>query len=434
MNRTHKDAKTIIDRAIEANMPEAAVLAALDGHAFSGDIYLAAIGKAAWRMANAARENLGGRIKNGIVITKYGHAMGEIPGLEIIEAGHPLPDENSILGTERAVALAKNLGSGDELLFLISGGGSALFETPLPGVTLGDMININDQLLACGADIVEINMIRKRLSAVKAGRFAKMCAPARVFAVVLSDVLGNRLDSIASGPAAADNSTSEEAMAIVRKYDLTLTDKMKKHIATETPKSIENVATVITGSVDTLCHSAADTALSLGYTPHILCTGMNCEAREAGRLAAAIARGAGGGDFCFKRPCAVIMGGETVVRLKGKGKGGRNQEFALAAAEGIAGMGDTVIISAGSDGSDGPTDAAGGFADGETTADLRAKGINIDVVLRNNDSYHALKEVDRLIVTGPTGTNVNDIAVILRASASQETTPPRTADKEARPA
>ena len=434
MDRLRKDAKKIIEGAIEANMPEAALLSALEGHDFGGAVSLVAIGKAAWRMANSARENLGGRIKNGVVITKYDHAMGEIPGVEIIEAGHPLPDENSIRGTEKAVALAKSLGAGDELLFLISGGGSALFEMPLPGITLGDMININDQLLACGADIVEINMIRKRLSGVKAGRFAKLCAPARVFAVVLSDVIGNRLDSIASGPAAPDKSTSEEAMAIVRKYDLSLTDAMKEHIATETPKSIENVTTVITGSVDTLCRSAAEIARGLGYAPHILCAEMNCEAREAGRLAAAIARQADGGDYSFSRPCALIMGGETVVRLKGKGKGGRNQEFALAAARGIAGMDDTVIFSAGSDGSDGPTDAAGGFADGKTAEDLRAKGINIDEVLRNNDSHHALKAVDRLIITGPTGTNVNDIAVILCGASSPATARPRTADKGARPA
>ena len=433
MDQLYRDVKTIIERAIEANMPEAAVTSALEGHAFSGNVSLVAIGKAAWRMTRAACDSLGSRIGNGVVITKYGHAMGDIPGMEIIEAGHPLPDANSIVGTEKAVTLAQNLGAGDELLFLISGGGSALFEMPRSGITLRDVININDQLLACGADIVEINMIRKRLSAVKAGRFAHLCAPARVFAVVLSDVLGNHPDSIASGPAAPDKSTSEEASAIIRKYDLALTDAMKVHIAEETPKNIGNVETVITGSVDTLCRSAADVASSLGYVPHILCTGMNCEAREAGRLAAAIARQIDG-EYGFIRPCAIILGGETVVHLKGKGKGGRNQEFALAAAEGIAGMDNTIIFSVGSDGSDGPTDAAGGFVDGETSKELLAKDINIDDVLKDNDSYHALKEVDRLIVTGPTGTNVNDLAVILCAESSRTTAPPQTADKEAHPA
>ena len=440
MDQLHKDARIIVERAIEANMPEDAVSAALDGHDFGGDgknIALLAIGKAAWRMARAAREKLGERIKNGIVITKYGHSMGEIPGVEIIEAGHPLPDENSVRGTEKAVAMAENLGPEDELLFLISGGGSALFEMPLPGVTLDELIEINDRLLACGANIIEINTIRKRLSAVKAGRFAKLCRDTKIFAVALSDVLGNRLDSIASGPAAPDESTSEEAMEIVRKYDLALTDKMKMNISTETPKKIDNVRTVITGSVDTLCDFAADVAGILYYTPHILCTDMNCEAREAGRLAAAIARRVNGGDDSFKSPCAIIMGGETVVNLKGKGKGGRNQEFVLAAAQGIAGMENTVIISVGSDGTDGPTDAAGGFVDGATAAELRAKGINIDETLRNNDSYNALKAADRLIITGPTGTNVNDVAVILCGGA-KKTSPTRellrTADKEASPA
>jgi hydroxypyruvate reductase len=312
------------------------------------------------------------------------------------------------------VELAKALGAGDELLFLISGGGSALFEQPLDGIRLEDIIDINKQLLACGADIVEINMIRKRLSTVKAGRFAQICAPAKVFTVVLSDVLGDRLDSIASGPAAPDMSTVEDVAAVVKKYNLKMNETMKGYLSKETPKSLDNVKTVITGSVRTLCNSAASIALELGYAPHILCSEMNCEAREAGRLMSSIARQINdGGSYIFKRPCAVILGGETVVNLKGTGSGGRNQELVLAAAEGIAGIDNVLIFSVGSDGTDGPTDAAGGIVDGSTVRQLKEKGIKPGSILDNNDAYNGLAAVDGLIKTGPTGTNVNDVSIIL---------------------
>ncbi|MDR2485173.1 MAG: glycerate kinase [Treponema sp.] len=413
MEKLYQDAYTLINRSIAANLPQEAVRNALKNHAFTGNLYLVAIGKAAWTMAQAAKEELGDAVKKGMVITKYGHAEKPIPGLEIIEAGHPLSDENTILGTGKAIELARGLGKGDELLLLISGGGSALFEKPLAGIALPDLAELNKQLLGSGADIVEINMIRKRLSAVKAGRFAQLCAPAKVFAVVLSDVLGDRLDSIASGPAAADLSTAEEALNVVNKYKLTLNDRIRQYLAQETPKSLDNVESVITGSVRTLCQSAADNAYALGYTPHILCSDMNCEARDAGKFIAAIARNIGSGTNSLKPPCAVIFGGETVVHLKGKGKGGRNQELALAAAEGIALMDKTVVFSAGSDGTDGPTDAAGGIVDGRTVRRLKEKGLKIPDILDNNDAYYGLEAVNGLIKTGPTGTNVNDIAVIL---------------------
>ena len=429
METLYQDAKTLIDRVIQANMPQQAVRNALKNHTFSGNIYLAAIGKAAWTMAHSAWEELGGKIKKGIVITKYGHSLGDIPGMEIIEAGHPLADENTIIGTQKAVEMAQGLGAGDELLFLISGGGSALFEQPLPGLTLADIVDVTSQLLACGADIVEINMVRKRLSAVKAGKFAQICAPAKVFTVVLSDVLGDRLDSIASGPAAPDMSTAEDVLTVVQKYNLKISDTVKEYLGKETPKSLDNVKTVITGSVRILCDSAASIAAELGYTPHILCSEMNCEAREAGRLISSIARQINnpaassgvlnpsqtinGGSYMFKRPCAVILGGETVVTLKGAGKGGRNQELALAAAEGIAGLENLLVFSVGSDGTDGPTDAAGGIVDGATVRRLKEKGLKLQDILDNNDSYTGLAAVDGLIKTGPTGTNVNDVAVIL---------------------
>jgi hydroxypyruvate reductase len=417
MNKIYADAHALINRAIAANLPDAAVRRALEGRRFSGRISAVAIGKAAWTMAKAAGEALGDRIERGIVITKYGHSQGSIPGMEIIEAGHPIPDGNTIRGTEKALALAESLGAGDELLFLVSGGGSALFEKPLGGLSLADIADINQQLLASGADIVEINTIRKRLSSVKAGRFALACAPARIFTVALSDVLGDRLDSIASGPAAADASTVEEALALVKKYRLNLGAPALECLARETPKLLDNVEAEITGSVRSLCDAAALAAQDLGYAPQILCADMDGEAREAGRLMAAIARridqGTGPGDFGPRRPCAIILGGETVVRLRGKGKGGRNQELALAAAEGIAGIPDLVIFSVGSDGTDGPTDAAGGIVDGATLAALAARGLKPREILDNNDAYHGLKAANGLVITGPTGTNVNDVAVIL---------------------
>jgi len=413
MQGLYQDANAIIKRAIEANMPEASVRAALGNHSFTGDIYLAAIGKAAWSMAKAAHEELEGRIKKGIVITKYEHAYGPLPGIEIIEAGHPVIDENTFLGTQKVLDMTKELKEGDELLFLVSGGGSALFEKPMPGISLEELQDVTGQMLASGADIVEINMVRKRLSSVKGGKFAKLCAPAKVFTVVLSDVLGDRLDSIASGPAAPDLSTVEDAMNVVKKYKLNLSDKLLGYMQEETPKSLDNVKSLITGSVRLLAEATATAAKELGYTPHLLCAEMSCEAREAGRLLSAIARQVGGGPYSPKRPCALIFGGETLVTLKGKGKGGRNQELALAAAAGIAGLEDVLVFSLGSDGTDGPTDAAGGFSDGTTVARLKEKGIKLQDALDNNDAYHALAAIDALIKTGPTGTNVNDVSVIL---------------------
>ena len=412
-----KDMKEIIDGAIKAVLPESAVKEALNDERFlsrknKGRVIVASIGKAAWRMAKAASDILGSEI-SGAVVTKYDHSMGEIKGLEIFEAGHPVLDENTLKGTKALLEHVKNLNSNDTVLFLVSGGGSALFELPAEGVTLDDMKDVTKQLLACGADIVEINTIRKHLSGVKGGKFAKLCSPAHVFMVVLSDVLGDRLDSIASGPAWHDDSTSEEALEIVKKYDLKLRPELIKILSTETPKTLDNVTAVITGSVTALCDSVCEISKSKGYTPLLLTTTMTCEAREAGSLMASIANEIVKSGRPVKAPCAVIAGGETVVHLTGKGMGGRNQEFALSAAVGISGIENVVIASLGSDGTDGPTDAAGGIVDGKTESILKSKGINISDVLKNNDAYNALKTADSLLMTGATGTNVNDVAIAL---------------------
>ena len=403
--RAHADA--IVAAAIRAVQPDDAVRRALEGQDFPGRILLVAAGKAAWQMAKAAHDCLGSRIDSGVVVTKYGHVMGPLDGITCCEAGHPVPDDNTFLGTQKALDLVAGLKPEDTVLFLLSGGGSALFEQPLiPGEELRD---ITEQLLACGADIVEINTIRKRLSGVKGGRFALACAPARVFSVVLSDILGDPLDMIASGPAVPDTSTCQQAVAIAQKHGLRLTDEARALLAQETPKALPNITTRITGSVRALCAAAADACRALGYEPIILTDRLCCQAREAGSFLASVVKT----HAADGRKLAFIAGGETVVQLTGNGKGGRNQELALAAAPGIAGIPGAAVFSVGSDGTDGPTDAAGGYVDHESGAALKARDVDVYRVLQNNDAYHALKQVGGLIITGPTGTNVNDVAVAL---------------------
>ena len=402
------DANFIVKESIHKVLPDEAVAQALNGKVFgNGKLYVVAAGKAAWQMAKAASDIMGNTIEAGVVVTKYDHVMGEIPNMTCFEAGHPVPDENSFIGTQAALDLIQNLNAEDTVLFLLSGGGSALFEKPL--VPAEELTDITKQLLACGADIVEINTIRKRISAVKGGRFAELCAPAHVYSIVLSDILGDPLDMIASGPAYPDSSTMEQALAIVNKYQLKLSNLANELLHKETPKELHNVETIITGSVRNLCQAAADACTELGYEPVFLTDQLACEAREAGAFLAAIAKS----HQNSTKSLAFIAGGETVVHLTGKGLGGRNQELALAAAEGISGLTDTAVFSVGSDGTDGPTDAAGGYTDHTTKAVLAEQGIDIYQVLQQNDAYHALQKSDGLIMTGATGTNVNDVAVLL---------------------
>ena len=403
--RSHAD--SIIKASITAVLPDEAVKRALDGQSFPGRVLLVSAGKAAWQMAKAACDFLGDRIENGVVVTKYDHVMGPIGNFSCFEAGHPVPDENSFKGTQAALDLVSGLTAQDTVLFLLSGGGSALFEKPLvPGEVLQD---VTGQLLACGADIVEINTIRKRLSAVKGGRFALDCLPAKVFSIVLSDVLGDPLDMIASGPAVPDSSTSEQAVAIAKKYNLNMPESAWARLKEETPKSLANVTTRINGSVKELCVAAAAACRKLGYEPIMLTDQLCCQAKEAGSFLASVLKTHAGSD----KNLAFLAGGETVVHLTGKGKGGRNQELALSAAVGIAGIEGAAVFSVGSDGTDGPTDAAGGYVDYLTAAELRAQGVEIFDVLKQNDAFHALQKVGGLVYTGPTGTNVNDVAVAL---------------------
>ena len=389
-----EEADKIIKEAITKVLPDEAVKQALKSRKS---------GKAAWQMANAAANILNGQIEKGIVITKYGHIQGDILGIECFEAGHPVPDTNTFAATQKVIELTEELQADDQVLFLLSGGGSALFEKPL--INTEELSDITKQLLACGADIVEMNTIRKRLSAVKGG----LCEPAAIFAIVLSDIVGDPLDMIASGPAYADSSSASDAIAIVEKYHLKLSEKARTLLEMKTPKAVTNVETRITGSVRNLCLAAKEACEKLGYESMILTDALQCEAKEAGAFLAAIAKTHQNTD----KSLAFIAGGETIVHVTGKGLGGRNQELALAAAEGLAACRNTAIFSVGSDGTDGPTDAAGGYCDENTKEKMQQAGLDVYEVLKENDTYHALKKTGGLIITGATGTNVNDVAVVL---------------------
>ena len=424
MSHLYQDAQKIIAAAIDAALPDTAVrkaLAEIDRiHGCplgsDGKLVVIAAGKAAWQMASVACGVLGDRISRGVAVTKYDHVKGEIPGIVCFEAGHPVPDENSFRGTAAALDAVSGLTEKDAVLFLVSGGGSALFEKPL--VPKEELESITSQLLASGAEITEINTVRKRISAVKGGKFAQLCSPAHVYSVILSDIIGDPLDMIASGPAYPDSSTCGQAREIVRRYGIQIAPETEALLEVETPKALDNVTTMVTGSVKQLCRAAAETAATLGYEPVVLTAELCCQAREAGSFLGTIGRHHGQAMSEAapeeRRKLAFIAGGETVVKLLGKGLGGRNQELALAAAPHIAGLDNVAVFSVGSDGTDGPTDAAGGYADGQTAAKLLAEtGRTVEEVLADNDAYHALKATGGLIITGPTGTNVNDLTVLL---------------------
>ena len=403
-----RDAEAIFREAVSACMPEEAVRKALSGKQFPRPVILAAVGKAAWTMAKAAWEILGEeKISRGMAITKTGHSRGPIGTLEIREAPHPVLGQEAVDAAKELLRMVSGLTAEDTVVLLISGGGSALFESPL--IPLEELADVNRQLLACGASIEEINTIRKRLSGVKGGRFAEACAPAKVLAVLLSDVLGDRPDVIASGPACPDRSTCAEALEIVSRYRLRLSGKALDCLQMETPKSLDNAEAILSGSVSELCRAAGGSAAKRGYRPILLTDCLSCQAKEAGSFFASIAK-TQIAQGC--PPTAIIAGGETVVKLTGKGLGGRCQELALASAEGLSGL-PALLLAAGSDGTDGPTDAAGGFADGRTAGIFQEKNVRAAEVLAENDAYHALDFVGNLLRTGPTGTNVNDLYLLL---------------------
>ncbi len=403
--RSH--AKMICETAISENMPNEAVRRALEGKNFDGKVILVSIGKAGWEMANTAAELLKERLDKGIVITKYHHSKGEIKNVEIYEAGHPVVDFQGVAATKRALELTSGLTERDTVLFLVSGGGSALFESI--DCPLEKMQELTRELLNSGATINEMNAVRKHVSNVKGGKFARHVYPAGVYAIVLSDVVGNDLSTIASGPATADNTTSFQCLEILKKYGITLDSEMTEIIKNETPKVIENATHIVSGSVSELVESGKRRALSLGYEVMVMDDGVTCDATEIAEKIGALA------DKYKDResPLAIFFGGEVTIRVTGNGKGGRNQELALLCAEKIKDLENMAVFCIGSDGTDGPTDAAGGYVDSDSWGKIAKKGKTPREYLKNNDSYNALALCDGLIFTGATGTNVNDLYALL---------------------
>lgn len=348
-------------------------------------------------MCCGAYAAIGEKISGGLIATKYKHSKNPPKGVKVIEAGHPSPDENSVRAAEAAMELCAQLEGMDTVLLLISGGGSALFESPV--IPIEQLKELTDALMKAGCDIGELNCVRKHLSRVKGGRFALHCAPARLECLILSDVIGDPLDVIASGIACPDPTTVEQAQGILDKYGIA-----KAYPLEETPKSIASVESRLVGNLKILCEAAKAKAEELGYTAEIL---SDCVEGEASEVAALLCERA----LQLKREGVkgrlLIMGGETTVTVRGQGKGGRNQELALTAAVLLEGREGIAVFAVGSDGTDGPTEAAGGIVDGSTCG--RLSGRRAEAYLADNDSYHGLKQASALIVTGPTGTNVNDL-------------------------
>ncbi len=383
-------------------------------------------GKASPGMARAMEDSLGDLILAGAVITKYGHAASSKPGkIRIYEAGHPMPDENGVEATKRLTDIVAGADEKTLVVTLVSGGGSALLVSPFPPVTLAEKQMVTDLLLKAGADIGELNTVRKHLSRVKGGRLAEMISPAPAVSLILSDVLGNRLDIIASGPTAPDPTTFSDALSVLAKYGLVkrapesvvdLLVKGRTGVVPETPKpgaaALAKVSNLIVGDNRLALEAARDQAEGLGIRSEILSAEISGEARETGRwlarraLAAKRARGA-------ETPLCLISGGETTVTVRGKGKGGRNMELALSFALEIEGVSGITFLSAGTDGTDGPTDAAGAVVDGDTAGTARKLGADPLRYLDDNDSYNFFSTTGGLLTTGPTGTNVMDVQIAL---------------------
>jgi glycerate 2-kinase len=413
-----KSALQIFRAALKAADPAEAVQRHFTAPAATFErVFVVGAGKAAAPMALAIEKMLGKRIAGGLINIKHGHSA-KLQRIEQNECGHPVPDEAGVRGAQRIAAVAREATARDLVICLISGGASALMPLPAAPITLAEKQATTNLLLACGASIHEINSVRKHISAIKGGQLAGLAAPAHVISLILSDVIGDNLDVIGSGPTSPDASTFAMARGVFEKYGIwnkapravrmRLESGVKGEIE-ETPKSCPNAENRIIGSNRLALDAAAVKAKELGFKTLILSSSIDGETREIAAMHAAIAREIRESGNPIKAPACIISGGETTVTLRGKGKGGRNQEFALASAVGLAGMKDVLIFSAGTDGTDGPTDAAGAQADGET---LR-RGPEALRRLANNDSYHFFEALKDLIITGPTGTNVMDVHLIL---------------------
>lgn len=391
-------------------------------------LLLVAFGKAAYPMSKAIIENIGDILDHGILITKYGHINNEIESkfekkLKIFEAGHPIPDENGLLATRNVIALLKDAGEDSLVICLISGGGSSLLVSPLDQLNLNDKQTVTELLLKAGADINELNTVRKHISNIKGGRLAEIAYPARVLSLILSDVIGDKLDVIASGPTTEDETTYKEAIDILNKYSLvdkfpeTVINILKNGEAgliTETPKRgdkiFKNVENIIVGSNNLFIEAAKKRAEMLGFTTKVLTNQLMGEARDVGKWLGRIVK-----EEISKKSknLVLISGGETTVKVKGSGIGGRNMELALSFAIEIEGLEGISLLSAGTDGTDGPTDAAGAIVNGYTIKEARKNGIMAQEYLDNNDSYNFFKDAGGLFITSPTGTNVMDIQLIV---------------------
>lgn len=391
---------------------------------FSG-VYVIGAGKAAAEMARPLEEIVGDHLISGVVNVKYGHAR-PLRRIEVIEAGHPVPDQAGLRGAEKVKEFLGLTGESDLVIFLLSGGGSALLPSPAPGLTLDDKQRLTQLLLESGADIREINTIRKHISAVKGGQLARLAFPSTLVSLILSDVIGDRLDSIASGPTVPDVTTFPDCLQVLGKYALEdkIPPALLEHLSKgtrgeveETPKpgdpAFERTQNLIVGSNTQALLASEEKAKALGYNSLILSSSIEGETREIARMHAALAREILASGHPVPRPACLISGGETTVTIRGKGLGGRNQEFALAAAIALDGLENVVILSGGTDGTDGPTKAAGAIADGATVVRARELALEAAAYLRENDSYHFFEPLGDLLITGPTLTNVMDLRVVL---------------------
>ena len=388
-------------------------------------IVVVGAGKAGLPMARAVSDLLGERISAGLVIVKDGHAGATLPRIEICQAAHPVPDQRGVLATRRIAALLHGLSPADLLLCLISGGGSALLTAPAEDISLPDVRALTGQLLACGADITEINTLRKHLDLVKGGGLARWAAPARVLTLILSDVIGNPLDVIASGPCVPDPSTYREALALLEKYNLLaeVPAAIRARLLAglrgqrpETPKPgdalFARVQNLVIADNARAAQAALAQARAEGWQASLLPDPLQGEARLAGENLAALARSALLGPAALARPLCLLAGGETTVTLRGHGLGGRNQELALAAVPGLAGLPGVCLVTLATDGGDGPTDAGGAVVTGETLARAAALGMSVPRFLADNDAYHFFQPLGDLLLPGPTLTNVNDLAFL----------------------
>ena len=435
--KMRRHARAIFDAAVEAANPERAVLSSLerlgdtlrvgeksfDLNAYERLIVVGA-GKASAAMAGAVEERLSDRITQGLVVVKYGYAV-PLKHIAVHEAGHPIPDQAGFAGAQAIIDLLDACGERDLVVALISGGGSALLPLPAEGISMADKQDLTGMLLRCGATIHELNTVRKHISRVKGGGLARAAYPATVINLMLSDVIGDEPDTIAAGPFVPDRSTYSEAAAILDRYGLMETSphSIRAHIrqGMKVEKScglsrgvFEKVTSVIVADNRMACLAARSRAEGLGYAAVMLASGIGGDTTDAALVHTAIAREVLASGNPVSAPACIISGGETTVKVKGRGKGGRNQEFALVCAREIDQLpGGVVMLSGGTDGTDGPTDAAGGVVDTLSSGRGRAKGLDIDTYLADNDAYHYLEATGDLLITGPTMTNVMDIHIVL---------------------